>query len=145
MSNEIEIVLVEDNMNDAEMTIRVLKKNCLNNNIIHLKDGAEALDYIFAEGEYSDRNILDTPKVVFLDLKMPRVNGIQVLERIKGDDRTKKIPVVVLTSSNEDPDIKTCFDLGANSYVVKPVQFEKFIKAVAELGIYWLILNQPPK
>lgn len=145
MSNEVEIVLVEDNLNDAEMVIRVLKKNCLNNKIIHLKDGVEALDYVFAEGEYSERDMTETPKVIFLDLKMPRVSGIQVLERIKGDERTKKIPVVVLTSSNEDPDIKTCFDLGANSYVVKPVQFEMFIKAVAELGIYWLILNQPPK
>ncbi|MES2588439.1 MAG: response regulator [Bacteroidota bacterium] len=145
MSTEVEIVLVEDNLNDAEMITRVLKKNCLTNKIIHLKDGAEAIDFIFAEGEYSSRNIADTPRVIFLDLKMPRISGIEVLKKIKSDERTKQIPIVVLTSSKEDPDIKTCFELGANSYVVKPVQFEKFVSAVAELGMYWTVLNQPPK
>lgn len=144
MENVIEILLVEDNMSDAEMTIRALKKNNLANNILHLKDGAEALDFIFAEGKYSDRKVESTPKVILLDLKMPKVNGIQVLKKIKSDERTKRIPVVVLTSSKEDPDIKDCYNLGVNSYVVKPVQFEQFVKTISELGLYWMILNQPP-
>ncbi|HLC83509.1 MAG TPA: response regulator [Bacteroidia bacterium] len=145
MENEIEILLVEDNMSDAEMTMRALRKNNLTNNILHLKDGAQALDYIFAEGAYSNRKIENIPKVILLDLKMPKVNGIQVLQRIKSDERTKKIPVVVLTSSKEDPDIKECYSLGVNSYVVKPVQFEQFVKTISDLGLYWVILNQPPK
>jgi two-component system response regulator len=144
MSTEIEILLVEDNMSDAEMTIRALTKNHLMNKLMHLKDGAEALDFIFGQGKWEGRNVEQTPRVILLDLKMPKVNGLQVLERIKSDDRTKKIPVVVLTSSNEDPDIQTCYRLGVNSYVVKPVQFEKFVRAVSELGLYWVILNQGP-
>jgi two-component system response regulator len=145
MNNIVEILLVEDNMGDAELTIRALKKNNLANHLVHLEDGQEALDYIFAEGNYSNRNIENTPKLILLDLKMPRINGIQVLQKIKSDDRTKKIPVIVLTSSKEDPDIEECYLLGANSYVVKPVQFEKFLAAVSEIGLYWLLLNQPPK
>jgi two-component system response regulator len=144
MSTEVEILLVEDNMSDAEMTIRALTKNHLMNKLVHLKDGAEAIDFIFGQGNYSERNIENSPKVILLDLKMPKVNGLEVLEKIKSDERTKKIPVVVLTSSNEDPDIQECYRLGANSYVVKPVQFDKFIKAVSELGLYWIILNQGP-
>ncbi|MCD6067606.1 MAG: two-component system response regulator [Bacteroidetes bacterium] len=144
MSTEVEILLVEDNMSDAEMTIRALTKNHLMNKLVHLKDGAEAIDFIFGQGNYSERNIENSPKVILLDLKMPKVNGLEVLEKIKADERTKKIPVVVLTSSNEDPDIQECYRLGANSYVVKPVQFDKFIKAVSELGLYWIILNQGP-
>lgn len=143
--NKIEILLVEDNMSDAEMTIRALKKNNLANKLLHLKDGAEALDFIFGQGIYSDHKVENIPKVILLDLKMPKVNGIEVLQKVRADDRTKKIPIVVLTSSNEDPDIQQCYRLGANSYVVKPVQFEKFIKAVSELGLYWLLINQPPK
>lgn len=143
--NEVEILLVEDNMYDAELTIRALKKNNLANKLVHLEDGQEALDFIFAEGDYSDRKIEDIPKVILLDLKMPKINGIQVLQRIKSDERTKKIPVIVLTSSKEDPDIQECYRLGANSYVVKPVQFEKFLQAVSELGLYWMLLNQPPR
>ena len=143
MNHEAEILLIEDNMSDAELTIRALKKNNLANKLIHLKDGAEALDFIFAQGIYSDRNMENHPKVILLDLKMPKVNGIEVLQKIKGDERTKKIPVVILTSSKEDPDIKECYRLGVNSYVVKPVDFEAFIKAVSELGLYWMILNQP--
>ena len=143
MNHEAEILLIEDNMSDAELTIRALKKNNLANKLIHLKDGAEALDFIFARGIYSDRNMGNNPKVILLDLKMPKVNGIEVLQKIKSDDRTKKIPVVILTSSKEDPDIKECYRLGVNSYVVKPVDFEAFIKAVSELGLYWMILNQP--
>lgn len=142
--NEVEILLVEDNMNDAELTIRALKKNNLANKLAHVKDGQEALDFIFATGIYSERKMEKEPKVIMLDLKMPKVNGIEVLEKLKSDERTKKIPVVVLTSSKEDPDIRTCYDLGANSYVVKPVAFEAFVKAVSELGLYWMIINQPP-
>jgi two-component system, response regulator len=145
MNNHVEVLLVEDNMSDAELTIRALKKNNLANNLVHLEDGQEALDYIFAEGTYSDRNIEDTPKIILLDLKMPRIDGIQVLQKIKSDERTKKIPVIILTSSKEDPDIQECYNLGANSYVVKPVQFDKFITAVSSIGLFWLLLNQPPK
>lgn len=145
MNNEAEILLVEDNLSDAELTIRALKKSNLANKIVHLEDGQEALDYIFTEGNYSGRNIEETPKVILLDLKMPKINGIQVLQKIKSDERTKKIPVVVLTSSKEDPDIQECYRLGVNSYVVKPVQFEKFLQAVSELGLYWMLINQPSR
>src|SRR5665647_1785007 len=117
MDHETEILLVEDNMSDAEMTIRALKKNHLANRLVHLKDGAEAIDFIFAEGNYYNRKIENLPKVILLDLKMPKVNGIQVLQKIKSDERTNKIPVVILTSSKEDPDIQECYRLGANSYV----------------------------
>ena len=141
----VEILLVEDSMSDAELTIRALKKNNLANKLVHLEDGQEALDFIFAEGNYFHRKIADTPKVILLDLKMPKINGIQVLQKIKSDERTKKIPVIVLTSSKEDPDIQECYFLGVNSYVVKPVQFEKFLDAVSQLGLYWLLINQPPK
>lgn len=144
MEQDIELILVEDNLNDAELTMRALKKNNLANKLIHLKDGSEALDYIFAEGKYKDRNIENLPKVILLDLKMPKIDGIQVLQKLKSHEMTKKIPVVVLTSSKEDPDIQKCYDLGANSYVVKPVQFESFVQAVSNLGLYWMILNQAP-
>lgn len=144
MNYEIELLLVEDNDNDAEMTIRALKKNNLANKIVRLKDGAEALEFIFAEGMYADRMVENSPKVILLDLKMPKVNGIEVLQRVKSDERTKSIPVVVLTSSQADPDIKECYRLGVNSYVVKPVRFDDFTKAISELGIYWMIVNQPP-
>jgi len=145
MKQEIEVLLVEDNASDAEMTIRALKKNNLGNKLLHLKDGAEALDFIFAEGEYSGRQVESIPKVILLDLKMPKVSGIEVLRRIKTDERTRKIPVVVLTSSKEDPDIQACYALGVNSYVVKPVDFNEFQKAISELGLFWLIINQPPQ
>jgi two-component system response regulator len=144
LTQEIEVLLVEDNISDAEMTIRALKRNNLANRLLHLKDGAEALDFLFAEGIYHDRNVVQTPKIILLDLKMPKVNGIEVLIKIKADDRTKKIPVVMLTSSKEDPDIQQCYGLGVNGYVVKPVDFEQFHKAIAELGLYWMIVNQPP-
>lgn len=142
---EVEIVLIEDNPSDAEMTIRALKKNNIGNHIIHLKDGAEALGFIFGTGAYTGRNLNNKPKVILLDLKMPKVNGIEVLQRIKSDDRTKMIPVVVLTSSKEDPDIKTCYELGVNSYIVKPVDFENFVSAISSLGMYWVLLNQSPR
>jgi two-component system response regulator len=144
INSEIEILLIEDNMDDANLTIRALKKNNLANRLHHVKDGAEGLDYIFGEGAYANRNIENKPKAILLDLKMPKVDGIEVLRKLKSDERTKKIPIVVLTSSKEDPDIKTCYELGANSYVVKPVDFESFMKAVSELGLYWLLVNQSP-
>lgn len=144
MKHGADILLIEDNMHDAELAIRSLKKNNLINNLIHLKDGAEAIDFLFGEGSFSGRNVEEVPKVILLDLKMPKVNGIEVLTRLKSDERTKKIPVVILTSSKEDPDIQTCYGLGANSYVVKPVEFSEFAKAVSDLGMYWMLINQPP-
>lgn len=144
MNSKMQILLVEDNKSDAELTIRALKKNNLANELTHVRDGAEALDFIFAQGRYFDRKMDDIPNVIILDLKMPKVNGIEVLRRIKSDERTKKIPVVMLTSSKEDPDIEECYRLGVNSYVVKPVEFNHFIKAITDLGLYWMILNQPP-
>ncbi|MEY4874900.1 MAG: hypothetical protein RL708_49 [Bacteroidota bacterium] len=143
MNTAVEILLVEDNLNDAEMTIRALRKNNLANSILHLKDGAEALEYIFGKEGNLTENIHHL-KVILLDLKMPKVDGIEVLQKLKANEHTKKIPVVMLTSSKEDPDIQTCYNLGANSYVVKPVEFNAFIKAVSELGLYWLLLNQKP-
>jgi two-component system response regulator len=144
-SNEVEILLVEDSLSDAELTIRALKKKNLANHLIHLKNGAEALDFIFARGAYEGRNPNIVPRVILLDLKMPKVNGLEVLAQIRKDERTRTIPVVVLTSSREDPDIEACYALGVNSYIVKPVEFEKFMKAVWELGFYWLLLNQTPQ
>ena len=143
-NQEVEILLVEDNPDDAGLTIRALKKNHLANKLHHVKDGSEALDFIFAQGQYAQRKIENVPKVILLDLKMPKVNGIEVLRVLRADERTKKIPVVVLTSSKEDPDIKTCYSIGINSYVVKPVEFEAFVKAVSDIGLYWMILNEAP-
>lgn len=144
IENRVEILLVEDNMSDAELTIRALKKQNLANNLIHLKNGAEALDFIFARGDYAARDAERFPKVILLDLKMPKINGIEVLKEIRANKKTRIIPVVVLTSSKEDPDIEACYALGANSYIVKPVEFDNFIKAVSELGLFWLLLNQAP-
>lgn len=143
-NTEVEILLVEDNLNDAELTIRALSKNKIANKLIHLKDGASALDFLFGKGEFEGRNVNNKPKVILLDLKMPKVDGLEVLKKIKSDELTKKIPVVVLTSSKENPDIETAYQLGANSYIVKPVEFDGFAKAVSELGLYWLLHNQPP-
>jgi two-component system response regulator len=144
MNIEIEILLVEDNMNDAELTIRALKKNNLANRLVHVKDGEEAIQFLFSEGKFLNRSPDECPRVILLDLKMPKITGIEVLKRIKADERTKRIPVVVLTSSNQDPDIKICYELGVNSYVVKPVEFDSFVKVVSDLGMYWMILNQAP-
>jgi two-component system response regulator len=144
MCTEIEILLVEDSASDAEMTIDALKSNGLGNKLLHVKDGAAALDFVFADGAYRGRDTKNRPKVILLDLKMPKVNGIEVLQRIRADERTRSIPVVVLTSSKEDPDIKRCYELGVNSYVVKPVEFGEFQKAIVELGLYWMIVNQQP-
>jgi CheY-like chemotaxis protein len=138
---DIEILLVEDNMNDAELAIRALRKNNIVNNLVHLKDGAETLDFLFGRGNYAGRNINNKPKVILLDLKMPKVDGIEVLKQIKRNEDTKTIPVVVLTSSKENPDVEQAYLLGANSYMVKPVEFENFRTAVAEIGMYWLLYN----
>lgn len=144
--NLVEILLVEDNINDAELTIRGFKKHNMTNNLFHVKDGEEALDFIFATGQYAGtRDVLNQPKLILLDIQMPKVNGIEVLRRIKEDERTRSIPVVILTSSKEDPDIQKCYSYGANSYIVKPVAFEKFVEGIRDLGFYWLLLNQSPK
>ncbi|MCX7173242.1 MAG: response regulator [Proteobacteria bacterium] len=142
--NVVEILLVEDTDADAELAIHALRKRGLANRLVRVKDGAEALDFIFAQGEYSNRDICNRPKVVLLDLRLPKVSGMDVLRRIKGDVRTQKIPVVVLTSSKEGPDLEDCYKLGANSYISKPVEFDDFTKVVGELGLYWLLVNQAP-
>ncbi len=144
MNNPTEIILIEDNISDADLIIRALKKYKLANKITHLSDGQEALDYFETEMLDAD-TFFKTPHIILLDLKMPKINGLEVLQKIKLDERTKTIPVVVLTSSKEDPDMEACYKLGANSYVVKPVVFDEFIKAVSELGQYWLMVNQPLK
>ncbi len=143
-ANAVEILLVEDNPADVELTLRALKKHNLANKVFVVKDGAEALEYIFATGSYSHRKIENAPKVILLDLKLPKVNGLEVLRKIKSDERTKVIPVVVLTSSAEERDIVDSYKLGVNSYIVKPVDFDKFLNAVQELGFYWVLLNKPP-
>jgi two-component system response regulator len=140
--NEVEVLLVEDNPSDAELTVRALKKRNLANKLFHVKDGAAAIDFVFAQGAYSNRRVENSPKVVLLDLKLPKVDGIEVLRKIKSDERTKTIPVVVMTSSREDRDLANCYELGVNGYVVKPVEFEDFARAVSELGFYWLLLNE---
>jgi two-component system response regulator len=144
-TDAVDILLVEDNPQDAELTIRALKKHNLANRLITVEDGAQALDFIFCRGKYATRELSRSPKVVLLDLKLPKVSGLEVLRALKQDERTRSIPVVVVTSSREDPDIKTAYSLGANSYVVKPVDFDAFAESVSSLGLYWLLVNQPPK
>jgi len=141
----VEILLVEDNPLDLELAQRALRKANLTNRIQVARDGAEALDYIFCEGAHAGRRIEEIPKVILLDLKLPKVDGLEVLRRIKGDPRTHAIPVVMLTSSLEQNDLVESYALGVNSYIVKPVNFERFVEAVQGLGMYWLLLNQPPK
>jgi two-component system, response regulator len=144
MNNEVEILLVEDNPNDAELALRALKKNNLANNVIRVCDGEEALDFIFARGPFKSRIKLNIPRLILLDLKLPKLNGLEVLKIIKADPVTKLIPVVVLTSSNEESDMIESYRLGVNSYIVKPVNFDKFIESVKNIGFYWLLLNKQP-
>ncbi|HSK89609.1 MAG TPA: response regulator [Anaerolineales bacterium] len=150
--NIVEILLVEDNLRDAELTIRALKRSNLANRVFHAVDGAEALDFLFGRGKYKRSSPVDegtqiavTPKVVLLDLKLPKVNGLEVLRSMKSDPRLHTIPVVIVTSSAEDPDIRAAYDLGANGYVIKPVQFDEFIEAMNKVGVYWLMVNHPLK
>ena len=144
-NNEIDILLVEDNPHEAQLTIRSLKKHNLANNLQHVEDGEEALDFVFGRGKYSNRKPGgDGLKIILLDLKLPKVDGLEVLKQVKADVRTMGIPVVILTSSKEEQDIIASYKLGVNSYIVKPVQFESFAKAIAEMGMYWMFLNQPP-
>ncbi|MEW6130849.1 MAG: response regulator [Acidobacteriota bacterium] len=145
MNEAIEILLVEDNPHERELTIRALKKAHLANHIQVARDGVEALEFIFCEGAFAHRQIEDQPKVILLDLNLPKVNGLEVLQRIKSDPRTASIPVVMLTSSKEQEDVIESYKLGVNSYIVKPVNFESFSAAVHNLGMYWLLLNQLPK
>ena len=142
--NVVEILLAEDNPNDVELTLHTLRKHNLANRIHVVRDGAEALEFLFCTGAYAHRDITHGPKVVLLDLKLPLVDGLEVLQRIKGDSRTRIIPVVVLTSSREERDIVESYRLGVNSYITKPVDFEQFTEAVHTLGMYWVLLNQPP-
>lgn len=144
MNSELEILLVEDNPTDAELTIRALTKHHLANHLIHVADGQEALDFLFGTGPYAGRDVMQQPKVVLLDLKLPKVGGIEVLRQLRADERTRVVPVVVLTSSHEDRDVIETYNLGANSYIVKPVEFENFSQAVSNMGMYWLLLNEPP-
>jgi CheY-like chemotaxis protein len=144
-SNMVEVLLVEDSPEDRELALRAFKKANLTNLIEIARDGAEALEFLFCEGAYAGRKFEDGPKLVLLDLKLPKVDGLEVLRRLKGDPRTKAIPVVVLTSSKEQQDVIESYSLGVNSYIVKPVNFERFVAAVRDVGFYWLLLNQPPR
>jgi two-component system, response regulator len=144
-AQQVEILLVEDDPNDAELTLRALQARNLANQVFVARDGAEALAFFFGDGPHPWREIGITPKVILLDLKLPKVDGLEVLRRLKADERTRALPVVVLTSSREEPDIAEAYRRGANSYIVKPVDFEAFARAVSELGLYWVLLNEPPR
>lgn len=144
-NNTVEILLVEDNPRDVDLTLRAMKKRNLANKVHVVRDGQAALDYVFGEGEYAGRDVNHAPKVVLLDLKIPKVDGLEVLRRMKADERTKVIPVVVLTSSSQEHDLIESYRLGVNSYIQKPVDFDKFLDCVAELGLYWLLLNKAPE
>ncbi|VXD13707.1 response regulator [Marinoscillum sp. 108] len=138
------VVLVEDNPDDAELTMRSLNSLQLGNQIIWLKDGAEAINYLFGQQPDQSRRVSNRPKLILLDLKLPKVNGIEVLKRIKSDDQMKTVPVVVMTSSNESVDLRTCYELGVNSFVTKPINYQEFIEATKNIGLYWLLVNQVP-
>lgn len=140
----IEVLLVEDNPNEVELTLHALKKFNIINNIFVVRDGAEALDYVYCQGDFKDRNIHKTPKLILLDLKLPKIDGIEVLRNLKGNESTRTIPVVILTSSREEKDIVESYQLGVNSYIVKPVDFNQFAEAVRQIGYYWMMLNMPP-
>ncbi len=144
-THAVELLLVEDSSQDLELAMRALRKANLANRIHAARDGAEALDYVFCHGAHAARRITDGPKVILLDLKLPKIDGLEVLKRIKADPRTKTIPIVVLTSSKEETDVVASYQLGVNAYIVKPVNFERFSEAVRDLGLFWLLLNQSPK
>jgi CheY-like chemotaxis protein len=143
-ASPIEILLVEDSPHDAEMTMRALQRHNLANHLVWLKDGAEALEFLFGTPTAAEPHLGSPPRLILLDLKLPKVDGLEVLKRVKGDPRMRTIPVVILTSSPEEMDLVRSYAAGVNSYIVKPVDFEKFTEAVSELGLYWLLLNQPP-
>lgn len=143
MTAGVEILIVEDNARDLELTLRALDKHHLGNQVMAVRDGAEAIDFLFARGQYEGRNVGDGPHVIFLDMKLPKVDGIDVLRQIKSDERTRMIPVVMVTSSAQERDMEETYRLGANSYVVKPIDFDSFVKTIAELGFYWLAVNRP--
>jgi CheY-like chemotaxis protein len=143
-SDDVDILLVEDNPTDAELAILALKERNLANKLMWVKDGAEALDFIFATGTYASRHDKNFPRVILLDLRLPKVDGLEVLRRLKADERTRRIPVAVVTSSKEDRDVVASYDLGVNSFISKPVDFDEFTKVVSELGYYWLFINRPP-
>jgi two-component system, response regulator len=142
---EVEILLVEDNPYDAELTLRALKRSNLANDVLVVTDGAQALEFVFGTGLYAGRNPDQRPKCMLLDLKLPKVDGLEVLRRVKADPRTRTMPVVVLTSSREERDLVASYQLGVNSYIVKPVEFEDFVEAVSRLGLYWLLVNRVPE
>ncbi len=145
MEREVEILVVEDNINDAELTLRALRKNKITDKLHRVGDGKDALDFIFAKGDYLNRKNYDDPKVIFLDLKMPKLSGIEVLQKIRSSHQKKSIPIVVLTSSKENQDIDACYKYGVNSYIVKPVKFDDYMKTICDVGNYWMSLNQPPR
>lgn len=145
VQQKVEILLCEDNKRDADLTLRALKKRKLANNVIWVKDGEEALDYLFAKGKYQERSVSDTPRVILLDLKMPKVDGMEVLEEVRSHPETRHIPVVMMTSSQEEKDIIKSYNLGVNSYIVKPLDFNKFMESISDVGFYWLLLNKPPQ
>lgn len=145
MENKVEIVLVEDNPNDRELAIRALKKNQIANNIVVLEDGEQALDYLYGRGEFADHDTSVNPRLILLDLKLPKMDGLEVLKVIKGDPDKKTIPVVMLTSSKEESDVVESYRLGVNSYIVKPVDFDNFVEAIRKIGFYWLLMNECPK
>jgi two-component system response regulator len=138
------ILLVEDNPDDVELTLRAFERSNVRNEIIVVRDGAEALDYLFGTGAHAGRDIAQTPEVILLDLNLPKIDGLQVLRRLRGDERMRRLPVVVLTSSREERDVIRSYDLGANSFVRKPVDFAQFLEAAQQLGLYWLVINEPP-
>ena len=145
MKREYEIIIVEDNPEDSELMIRSLKKNNLSNNLILLEDGELALDFFFRRGKYKERKATKSNLMIFLDLKLPKVDGLEILRQLKSNKNTKKIPVIIVSSSKQDPDINTAYELGANSYVVKPVDYEKFTETIKQLGLYWLVVNEIPE
>jgi len=142
--NEVEILFAEDSADDAMLTIRALKKSGFANKLHHVKNGVEALDFLYCKGIYAQRNKNENPKIILLDLKMPKMSGLEVLEKIKADPALRSIPVVILTSSKEDPDIQRCYALGANSYIAKPVESDNFFNVIKEIGLYWMVLSQLP-